>query len=109
MFFYWGFDNIQILSNLKLIDANTDRWGQWGMTGWSISLITNFIQFIRQVLQVNEQLKYYADVVAKNPEKKEAFKDQIKAAKIQKFELTLNIIKTLGDMLPAFKGASRLN
>ena len=107
MFFYWIFDNLQILSQLKVFQGNSDRWGQWGMTGWSISLITNLIQFIRQLFQVNEQLKYYADIVSKNPEKKETFKDQIKAAKIQKFDLILNIIKTVGDILPAFKGASK--
>ena len=106
MFFYWIFDNIQILSVLKLVEANADRWGQLGMLGWSISLTANLLQFIRQLFQVNGSLAEYAKRIVENPEKQEAFKEEIKKAKIQRFELMLNLIKTLGDILPAFKGAS---
>lgn len=108
MFFYWACDNVQILSQLKIITGNADRWGQLGMTGWSISLVCNLIQFIRQLKQNSEQLSYYADIVAKNPEKKESFKDDIKKAKVKNVELILNLIKTVGDILPAFKGASKM-
>ena len=109
MFFYWIFDNIQILSQLKILNADPEFFGKWGMTNWSVSLVCNLIQFIRQLKQLNEQLAYFADIVSKNPEKKEAFKDQIKATKIARFDCSLNIIKTLGDILPAFKGASSLS
>ena len=109
LFFYWACDNIQIITQLKLRKGDADYWGQMGMLNWFISLLCNLAQFIRQYLQATTQLTYYYKVVKESPEKKEAFRDQIKASKALKFDAILGIIKTVGDILPAAKGASTLS
>ena len=108
MFFYWIFDNIQIITQLKLRTGDAEYWGKLGMINWSISLVFNLIQYVRQLFQLNQNLKDYQDLIAKNPEKRESFKDNIKSVKQQRFDVILNLIKTFGDILPAFKGASMI-
>lgn len=79
-----------------------------GMLNWTISLVANLIQLIRQYMQQSSQLKYYRELIATNPEKKDALKDQILKAKKDKGDTILNIIKTVGDLFPASKGAGKV-
>lgn len=78
------------------------------MINWTISLICNLIQFVREYMQASTQLIYYESAILKNPEKRDSFRDQIKAMKKQRFSAILGLIKTLGDLLPAAKGASTI-
>ena len=104
---YWACDNIQIITQLKLRKGDQEYWGKMGMLNWTISLVCNLIQLIRQYIQQTTQLKYYRELVATNPEKKESLKDQILKAKKDRVDTVLNIIKTVGDLFPASKGAGK--
>lgn len=109
LFVYWINDNIQILCALKLINGDAEYWNRMGMLSWWISLVLTLIQSVRTYMQQDAQLKYYVDFVGKNPEKKEAFKDQFKAAKAARTDALLNIVKTVGDLFTATKGSGKLN
>jgi uncharacterized membrane protein YwzB len=108
LFFYWICDNLQIVTQLKLRKGDAEYWGQMGMINWTISLICNLIQFVREYMQASTQLIYYESAILKNPEKRDSFRDQIKAMKKQRFSAILGLIKTFGDLLPAAKGASTI-
>lgn len=105
MFLYWVCDNIQILSQIKLISGDSEYWNKKGMTAWWVSLVCNLIEFIRRYIQAQAQLTYYKNFVKENPEKKEAFNDSFKKTKDEKREALLNIIKTVGDLTTATKGS----
>lgn len=108
LFFYWIFDNLQALTQLKLRKGDAEYLGRLAMINWTISLLCNLVQFVRQYVQASSQLAYYEAAILKNPEKKDSFKDQISAMKNQRFSSILGLIKTFGDLLPAAKGASSL-
>ena len=105
---YWIFDNIQILTQLKIFQGDQEKWGKRSMLAWWFSLICNLVQSVRSFMQADSQLKYYIQVGRTNPEKKTAFVDQYKAAKQQKLDATLNIIKALGDLCPSTKGSGTI-
>lgn len=105
---YWLFDNIQIVTQLKIFDGDQEKWGKRGMFAWWLSLICNLVQFVRSYTQADAQLKYYIKIGRQNEEKKQAFAEQYKTAKKQKFDALLNIVKTIGDLFPATKGSGKL-
>lgn len=77
------------------------------MLAWWCSLICNLVQSVRQYGQATTQLQYYVSMGRTNPEKKEAFSEQFKAAKQQRLDAMLNIIKSLGDLTTATKGSGK--
>lgn len=102
---YWICDNIQILSQLKLISNNAEYWGKKAMLFWTISLWFNLIQSVRTYFQAQSQLNYYREFIGNDTERKEKFREQIKKSKDEKFDALLNIIKAIGDLFPSSKGA----
>ena len=105
MFVYWIFDNINLLCTLKLLKRDPEWFGKMGMFSWFVSLVLNLVQFFRTLHQINGQIKFYNDFCKKNPEKADTFKDDLKKYYKQRTEAILNLIKTLGDIFPSFKGS----
>lgn len=102
---YWINDNIQLLTSLKFFQGDADKWNRRAMLSWWFALLFNLVQHIREFIQASSQLEYYKSEVRSKPEKKEAFKDQFEKTKADKTAAVINIIKTLGDLLPSTKGS----
>lgn len=47
---YWIFDNLAILSKIKIIDMNTKELAKKGSTFWFIALLSTFILTIKNIL-----------------------------------------------------------
>jgi ABC-type microcin C transport system permease subunit YejE len=102
---YWFNDNIQVLSALKVISWDAEKWNKRGMFCWWISLLLNVVQHIREIIQFDKELKYIKEEVKRSPEKKDSFNDKFKKAKEGKITGILNLVKALGDLLTATKGS----
>lgn len=47
---YWFFDNLNILSKIKLLDFDPKKMAKIGSTFWLIALVTNLILLVRNLL-----------------------------------------------------------
>ena len=109
MFVYWFFDNLQILSALKIISRDPEFLGKAAMTAWFFSLVLDLFRLIRDLTKTNDQINFYIDFGKKNPEKKEGFVDDLKKLRAQKRTILLNLLKTCGDILPSSKGSGLID
>lgn len=108
LFLYWVFDNIQILSALKLLNKDPAYHGKKAMTFWFLALIADLVRAIRKYFQAKTQYGFDQSFVKKNPEKKEMFAGNLKKSKAAMNSAVLDILKALGDLMPATKGSGRL-
>ena len=47
---YWFFDNLNILSKIKLLDFDPKKMAKIGSTFWLIALVTNLVLLVRNLL-----------------------------------------------------------
>lgn len=99
-FIYWIFDNLVILSKIKVLKFDAKTWSRPGMTAWFIGIIFSLLLLIRNLLNSFAQESSYRSF-AKTPETNEKIDKLLAARKL----LYLNILKNLGDMMPAATGS----
>lgn len=99
-FFYWIFDNIQILSSIKFINADTNYHLRMASISWTIGIIFGLAKNVWDLVQLLKQ---------KCKEAKVDFDEKLKQADSK---LNFLIIKTLieitgklGDLITASNGA----
>ena len=59
---YWVFDNLNILSKIKILSYDNKQMGKVGATFWLLALLTNLILLLSQLsanLQKDKRLKTY--------------------------------------------------
>ena len=60
---YWIFDNLNILSKIKILSYDSKAMGKWGATFWLLALLTNLILLVKQLLtnikKTTELKKYF--------------------------------------------------
>lgn len=56
---YWFFDNITILSNIKVLSRDSKATNKMGMTFWFIALLATLLLTVRDLIKVGTTLKYY--------------------------------------------------
>lgn len=105
MAIYWINDNIQIVSQLKIIKADSEFWGKMGMLAWWFALVFDLIRIVRTHRELGKQIKYYSEFCEKNPDKKDLHKDYINSMKTQQKTCLLDIVKTIGDLFTSTKGS----
>lgn len=54
---YWLFDNLNILSKIKILQHNPKKMGKYGATFWLLALLTNLILLIRNLAANSNSLK----------------------------------------------------
>lgn len=47
---YWFFDNLNILSKIKILSYDSKTMAKWGATFWLLALLVNLIHLIKQLL-----------------------------------------------------------
>lgn len=59
---YWLFDNLNILSKIKLLAYDSKEMAKWGARFWLLALLTNLVLLVKQLLsnlsQTTELKKY---------------------------------------------------
>lgn len=99
-FIYWIFDNLTILSKIKVLKFEAKSWSRPGMTCWFIGILFSLLLLIRNLLGSFAQESALRSF-AKTPETNEKIDKLLAARKI----LYLNILKNLGDLMPAATGS----
>ena len=82
---YWIFDNLAILSKIKILNLKTKALAKRGSTFWFIALVSTFILTIKNIVALNQKID--------KPDTKDKIRKEV-----------LLLIKTFGDMLPAGQG-----
>lgn len=47
---YWLFDNLNILSKIKILNYDPKSMAKWGATFWLLALLINLVHLIKQLL-----------------------------------------------------------
>ena len=111
-FFYWIFDNLQILAKVKFLEGvDKEKAAKRAAFFWLLGLIFSVILVVIQMIETSKeeaQLKRdYAEQRALMDERQiNEFKAKNAAIAKKKFDNTLNLLKNLGDMVTASQGVS---
>ena len=106
-FFYWIFDNLQILAKVKFLQGvDKEKAAKRAAFFWLLGLIFSVILVVIQMIETAKeeaQLKRdYAEQRALMDERQiNEFKAKNAAIAKKKFDNTLNLLKNLGDMVTA--------
>ena len=104
-FFYWIFDNIQILSKVKFIEGvDTAQMAKRAATFWLIGLLFSIAGVIVAMYETaQEEAIIVAQKKSAGGDEKQlaTFKERLHAVNKKKFDNILNLLKNLGDMVTA--------
>jgi len=110
-FFYWIFDNLQILAKVKFIEGvDKEKAGKRAAFFWLTGLVFSIALVIVQMLEVakeESQLNYEIKQAAGGDERQVVtFREKKNALAKRKFDNTLNLLKNLGDTVTATQALS---
>jgi hypothetical protein len=64
---YWIYDNLNILSKIKIIDKDSKPYAKTGAFFWLLALLTNLISVVREIILNEKKLesvkRYYIEVM----------------------------------------------
>lgn len=101
-FFYWIFDNLQILGTIKVLERDTVKLSRAAMTAWLIGILLTLVKLVRD-LMVNKVKM--AKCLASTAGFSQTGKSSLGALEKERTLIYLNVLKNLGDFLPAANGA----
>ena len=55
---YWIYDNLNILSKLKIIDTDPKKFAKTGAFFWLLALLTNLIAVVREIFFNEKKLEH---------------------------------------------------
>lgn len=111
-FFYWIFDNIQILSKVKFLEGvDTAKAAKRAAFFWLLGLIFSVIVVVIQIVETAQEeallkAQYAQQRQALDERLINEFKIKRAAINKKKVDNTLNLLKNLGDMVTASQGVS---
>ena len=91
--FYWLFDNLSILTKVKLLDLNHEKQVKLAMTSWFIG---TFLSIIKILYDLNTLITFKQQ---QDPNKKDKNLD------LKILNCYLNIIGKIGDLFPSGQGS----
>ena len=97
---YWIFDNLQVLSTVKVLNLDSKKMGKYGSLFWFIGLVLTVVTSVIKLAELAEK-----EAGVKSRELNAETKKQIGEIKKQKFAEILNLIKSNGDLITASSGA----
>ena len=104
---YWFFDNISILSTIKVLKRDPKQFGKYGMTFWFIALVSTLVLTLRDLYKTHAALNYFKSQSELSSEEQDSAA-RVRDYSKKRYELLLNLIKTLGDIIPAGQGSEIL-
>lgn len=102
---YWFFDNLNILASIKFIKRDPKQFAKLGATFWFIALIAGLISYVRQLLTLLSDEARTLKAKPENEADKAPRAEKLSKINRLKSEVILNIVKSLGDLIPAMSGA----
>ena len=103
---YWFFDNLQILSKINFLKLDAKKNAQIGSLFWFFALIFSLILDLRNLIKIShEQIQIENYLANCREDEVDGRKNQLKVLKQKKKDVVLNIIKYLGDLIPASQGS----
>ena len=104
-FFYWIFDNLQILAKIKFLDVvDKDVAAKRAAKFWLLALVFGVILVLVQIYETQMEEKFLIENLKKvgaDEQKVESTKDKLHGLQKKKVENILNLLKNLGDMVTA--------
>lgn len=92
-FVYWILDNLVILSQIKFIRYETKPIAKASSTAWFFGILLGLISQVRQLVVLYTDMAKCSDST------------KLKNLEIKKSNLTMNLVKSLGDIMPAANGS----
>jgi peroxin-11B len=103
---YWFFDNLNILSKVNFLKLDAKKNAKIGAIFWFFALIFALVLEIRNLIRVShQQIQLEKDLANCKEEELDVTKNRLKALKLKKKGIVLNIIKSLGDLITASQGS----
>ena len=102
-FVYWIFDNLQLLATFKVIKKDPKSLSKVGMTAWFIAILFSLALLIRKLSANYTSETKARSRLAGDPQ---LLKKTLTTMSTERTVIVLNIIKNLGDILPASNGAN---
>lgn len=97
-FIYWIFDNLQCLSAIKFLKYDAVKLGKKSNTAWFVGVVLSLISLVRN-LSMNfakeAKIKHSSDPTLQTT------KQSLDNLQKRRREILLNLVKNLGDLLPA--------
>ena len=108
-FGYWWFDNLLIMSKLKIYSTEASKVGKKAMYFWWFANLFNIVNSARKLLNISAQEKYYTKLITEAPEKKDLFKDKFTASRKARAKALRGLIKSSADFMTASKGSGKFS
>ena len=103
---YWFFDNLVILCIVKFFKQEAKKYNKIGMWFWFLALITGLSQSIKSFIFLNQREKRILKNLGEAKEDEiESKRKLLRQIRLQKKDQLLNILKQLGDLIPASQGS----
>lgn len=98
---YWIFDNLNILSKIKLLSYDPKKMGKMGATFWLLALLTNLILLIKQLIANAEKVGRMSKYGSTSQSEAKETSKELKGLLAKRQGIVLNIIKVGGDIIPS--------
>jgi len=102
---YWLFDNLNILSKIKILQHDPKQMAKWGSTFWLLALITNLVLLVRNLMANTHRLKTTNKYGSMTDEEARDRGKEIRGLMVKRQAMVLNIVKVVGDIIPAGHGS----
>lgn len=111
---YWIYDNLNILSKLKIFEKDPKSFAKTGALFWLFALLTSLISVVREIILNEKKIEHikryticsFRNILALSNEKEINDKrSECHAAEKKRVTLGLNLVKILGDIIPAGQGS----
>ena len=98
---YWIFDNLNILSKIKILSYDAKHMGKMGATFWLLALLTNLILLIKQFLANSEKVRKMSKYGSTSESEVKEKSKELKSLLVKKKGIVMNIVKVVGDIIPS--------
>lgn len=102
---FWVFDNLAILSKLKLLKKNPFTMTISAMFSWFIALLLTLVITIRKLIKLKSEAAKIKSILKSYPDRKPSWEKDIEKNKAATKQCYLTIVKSLGDMMPSGIGS----
>ena len=98
---YWIFDNLNILSKIKILSYDSKKMGKMGATFWLLALLTNLVLLIKQFIANAEKIGSMSKYGSTSENEVKEKSKELKGLLAKKKGIVMNIVKVAGDIIPS--------
>lgn len=102
---FWLFDNLAILSKLKLLRKNPFTMTVAAMFSWFVGLLLTILISLRKLIKLKAEAAKIRSILKSYPDRRPSWEKDIERNKVQSKAAVLAIIKSIGDLFPSGIGS----